>query len=128
MNIGEVSDRSGLPAKTIRYYEEIGLIEIPRDPNGYRRFGQGELEQLSFLSRARGLGFSIDDCRALLRLLRDAERASADVKTIATRHLEAIERKIRDLSTMRETLTELVDSCVGDHSPQCEILDRLSRI
>ncbi len=103
MNIGEVSQRSGLPAKTIRYYEEIGLVAIPRDPNGYRRFGAGELEHLSFLARARGLGFSIEDCRALLELYRNADRASADVKTIATRHLEAIDHKIRDLSTMRET-------------------------
>ncbi|WP_421702865.1 MerR family DNA-binding protein [Aliiroseovarius sp.] len=127
MNIGEVSQRSGLPAKTIRYYEEIGLVEIPRDPNGYRRFGEGELEHLSFLARARGLGFSIEDCRALLGLYRNAERASADVKDIATRHLEAIEVKIRDLSTMRETLTSLVDSCLGDHSPTCAILDGIAK-
>ncbi len=129
MNIGEVSQRSGLPAKTIRYYEEIGLVAIPRDPpNGYRRFGAGgELEHLSFLARARGLGFSIEDCRALLELYRNADRASADVKTIATRHLEAIDHKIRDLSTMRETLTDLVESCLGDHSPpHCAILDGLS--
>jgi len=127
MNIGEVSQRSGLPAKTIRYYEDIGLIEIPRDPNGYRRFGETELHHLSFLARARGLGFSIEDCRALLELYRNAERASADVKDIASRHLEAIEGKIRDLSNMRAALTDLVESCVGDHSPHCAILDGLSR-
>lgn len=126
MNIGEVSHRSGLPAKTIRYYEEIGLIKIPRDPNGYRRFSEGELEHLSFLARARSLGFSIEDCRALLGLYRNADRASVEVKHIATRHLAAIETKIRDLSTMRAELSELVDSCVGDHSPRCAILDGLS--
>ena len=127
MNIGEVSERSGLPAKTIRYYEEIGLINIPRDPNGYRRFGDGELEHLSFLARARGLGFSIEDCRALLGLYRNAERASSEVKAIATRHLEAIEAKIHDLTSMRESLADMVESCAGDHQPHCSILDGLSK-
>ncbi len=127
MNIGEVSERSGLPAKTIRYYEEIGLINIPRDPNGYRRFGDGELEHLSFLARARGLGFSIEDCRALLGLYRNAERASSEVKAIAQRHLDAIEVKIRDLTAMRENLSALVDNCAGDHNSQCAILDGLAK-
>jgi len=127
MNIGEVSEKSGLPAKTIRYYEEIGLLKIPRDPNGYRRFGDAELHHLSFLARARGLGFSIEDCRALLGLYENAERASADVKRIANEHLEAIEVKIRDLAEMRETLSDLVEACLGDHGPHCAILEGLSK-
>lgn len=127
MNIGEVSERSGLPAKTIRYYEEIGLVEIPRDPNGYRRFGDKELDHLSLLARARRLGFSIEDCRALLALYRDEMRAASDVKSIAQRHLEAIESKIHDLTSMQSALSSLVNSCVGDNSPNCAILDGLSK-
>ena len=87
MNIKEVADRSGLPAKTIRYYEEIGLIRPLRAGNGYRAFRDSDLHKLAFLGRARGLGFSIEECRALMALYEDKSRASADVKAVAERHL-----------------------------------------
>ena len=127
MNIGEVSKRSGLPAKTIRYYEEIGLIQTPRDTNGYRAFGEKELHKLAFLGRARALGFSIEDCRALLQLYENETRASAEVKEIAADHLARIDRKIADLREMRETLSDLVKSCAGDARPDCPILRSLAR-
>lgn len=122
MNIGEVSEASGLPAKTIRYYEDIGLLRPDRFPNGYRRFAQTDLHKLRFLGRARALGFSIEDCRALLALYEDKTRASAEVKDIAERHLSEIETKITDLAAMRETLKHLVHSCAGDARPDCPIL------
>ncbi|MCP3970481.1 MAG: Cu(I)-responsive transcriptional regulator [Rhodobacteraceae bacterium] len=122
MNIGEVSTRAGLPAKTIRYYEEIGLIAAPRDTNGYRNFGAAELHKLTFLGRARALGFSIADCRALLALYEDQGRASADVKRIAQQHLARIDAKIADLRAMQDTLSGLVTACAGDHRPDCPIL------
>jgi Cu(I)-responsive transcriptional regulator len=125
MNIGEVADRAGLPAKTIRYYEEIGLVAPPRDPNGYRRFGDRELHKLTFLSRARALGFSIEDCRALLALYEDEDRTSAEVKAIAAQNLHRIEEKITDLQSMAATLSHLVDSCAGDDRPDCPILKSL---
>ena len=87
MNIGEVAERAGLPAKTIRYYEEIGLITPPRDANGYRAFRDTDLHKLAFLGRSRSLGFSIEDCRTLLALYEDRGRASSDVKDIASQHL-----------------------------------------
>ncbi|MFA3920734.1 Cu(I)-responsive transcriptional regulator [Ruegeria hyattellae] len=127
MNIGDVSDRSGLPAKTIRYYEEIGLISPARDHNGYRRFAEQDLHKLAFLARARALGFTIEECRALLALYEDDTRASADVKRIARDHLRRIEAKIADLRAMRDTLTELVDACAGDSRPDCPILRDLGR-
>ncbi|MDE0984559.1 MAG: Cu(I)-responsive transcriptional regulator [Yoonia sp.] len=125
MNIGEVSTRAGLPAKTIRYYEDIGLIKPLRDTNGYRAFRQQELHKLTFLARSRALGFSIEDCRTLLQLYEDQGRSSADVKAIARDHLSQIEQKISDLNDMRETLTHLVDACAGDDRPDCPILNSL---
>ncbi|MCU9837740.1 MULTISPECIES: Cu(I)-responsive transcriptional regulator [Ruegeria] len=122
MNIGDVATRSGLPAKTIRYYEDIGLIAPQRDLNGYRRFRERDLHKLNFLGRARALGFTIEDCRTLLALYEDQSRASADVKQVARDHLVRIETKLADLIAMRETLTELVDACAGDQRPDCPIL------
>ncbi|MCC5975683.1 MAG: Cu(I)-responsive transcriptional regulator [Rubellimicrobium sp.] len=125
MNIGEVADRTGLPAKTIRYYEEIGLIRPLRGANGYRRFRESDVHKLVFLGRARGLGFSIEECRDLLALWEDQDRASADVRAIAKGHLTRIEAKIAELSAMRDTLSDLVRACAGDQRPDCPILRRL---
>lgn len=122
MNIGNVSTLTGLPAKTIRYYEDIGLVSPLRDTNGYRAFRDKELHKLAFLGRARSLGFSIEDCRALLALYDDKTRASADVKRIANEHLEQIEIKIAGLRAMGDTLSHLIDECAGDHRPDCPIL------
>jgi len=126
MNIGDVSSRSGLPAKTIRYYEDIGLIKPLRSANGYRSFVAADLHRLAFLGRARALGFTIEDCRTLMALYRDESRASADVKLLAQEHLGKIEAKIRDLQMMHDTLSELVTSCAGDDRPDCPILSDLS--
>jgi len=126
MNIGDVSSRSGLPAKTIRYYEDIGLIKPHRSANGYRCFAETDLHKLAFLGRARALGFTIEDCRTLMALYEDESRASADVKQLAQEHLAKIEAKIADLQTMRDTLDELVKSCAGDSRPDCPILKDLS--
>jgi Cu(I)-responsive transcriptional regulator len=125
MNIGEIATRSGLPTKTIRYYEEIGLIKPLRDTNGYRAFRQQDLHKLTFLGRARALGFSIEDCRNLLALFEDQNRSSADVKSIARDHLAKIEQKIADLVDMQSTLTHLISACAGDNRPDCPILNSL---
>lgn len=126
MNIGEVADLCGLPAKTIRYYEEIGLVRPLREPNGYRSFGPREMHKLRFLARARGLGFSIEDCRELIALYDDGDRASADVKRLAEGHLTRIDAKINELESLRSALSELVSSCHGDARPDCPILDDLA--
>jgi len=125
MNIGDVAARSGLPAKTIRYYEDIGLVRPQRDPNGYRAFREQDLHKLAFLGRARGLGFSIEDCRNLLHLYEDETRTSAEVKDIAQHHLDEIDAKIANLREMRDTLSDLVRCCAGDDRPDCPILESL---
>lgn len=126
MNISQAARRTGLPAKTIRYYEEIGLIAPRRDANAYRAFSEPDLHKLAFLGRARALGFSIGDCRSLMALYDDKNRASADVRRIAQQHLASIEEKIAQLQSMHETLTRLVGACAGDTRPDCPILDDLA--
>ncbi len=126
MNIGDAAAASGLPAKTIRYYEEIGLIRPHRDANGYRAFGEGDVHRLAFLNRARGLGFSIEDCRALLGLWADDSRASEDVKRLAADHLARIDARIGELQALRATVAGLVRACAGDGRPDCPILDDLA--
>lgn len=125
MNISDVATRAGLPAKTIRYYEEIGLIKPLRGANGYRAFRDSDVHKLAFLGRARALGFTIENCRALLALWEDTARASADVRAIARDHLHQIEAKIADLSAMRDTLSDLVRTCAGNDRPDCPILKSL---
>lgn len=127
MNISDVARRTDLPPKTIRYYEEIGLIRPARDTNGYRAFADGDVHKLAFLGRARALGFSIEDCRTLLALYEDDARASADVKRVAQDHLDRIEEKLAQLRSMRDTLTHLVHECAGDNRPDCPILQDLAR-
>jgi len=127
MNIGDVSERSGLPAKTIRYYEDIGFITPKRSHNGYRRFEEKEIHKLAFIGRARSLGFTIEDCRTLLALYEDETRASADVKRIAKQNLHEIDAKIAGLQEMRATLSHLIDACAGDHRPDCPILNDLGQ-
>ena len=126
MNIGQVGEQSGLAPKTIRYYEQIGLITADRGTNGYRNFTQTHLEKLRFLARARSLGFTIEDCRALLALYEDPHRASADVKAVAQQHLHHIDQKIAELKGMRAALTTLVDRCQGNERPDCPILQDLT--
>ncbi len=127
MNIGDVANASGLPAKTIRYYEDIGLVQPLRKANGYRAFRESDVHKLAFLGRARALGFTIEDCRSLLKLYADTDRSSAEVKQIAQEHLERIDQKIAELTEMRATLAHLVDACAGDHRPDCPILADLAK-
>lgn len=126
MNIGEASDRSGLPAKTIRYYEDIGLIRPERGGNGYRDYDISDVHKLRFLQRSRGLGFSVEECRQLLALYEDKSRASADVKDIAQTKLTEIDQKIREMMELRRTLEHLVHACHGNDRPDCPILEELS--
>jgi Cu(I)-responsive transcriptional regulator len=126
MNIGDVATRSNLPAKTIRYYEDIGLVKPLRSANGYRAFRDSDVHKLAFLGRARALGFSIEDCRSLIKLYEDTGRESAEVKQIAEEHLGRIDDKIAELTEMRATLATLVHACAGDNRPDCPILADLA--
>lgn len=127
MNIGEAAARSGLSPKTIRYYESIDLVTAPgRTDGGYRDYDVRDVHVLRFLHRARGLGFSVRECRDLLALYHDRDRASAHVKAIALHHIDDIDRRIAELETLRDTLGELAARCHGDDRPDCPILDDLA--
>jgi Cu(I)-responsive transcriptional regulator len=126
MNIGAASERSNLPAKTIRYYEDIRLVTPARSENGYRDYSDNDVHRLRFLQRARSLGFSIEECRLLLSLYDDENRASADVKAVALDKVREIDRKIHELTSLRQTLSTLARHCHGDNRPDCPIIDDLA--
>ena len=127
MNIGQAATASGVSAKMIRYYESIGLIEAPvRTEAGYRVYAGGDVHTLRFVKRARNLGFSIEETRALLALWRDKSRASADVKAFALRHIGELEARIGELQAMVKTLGHLAHHCHGDGRPDCPILEDLA--
>lgn len=126
MNIGDAAGETGLPPKTIRYYEEIALVVPRRRDNGYRDYAAEDIHKLRFVGRARSLGFGINECRSLLSLYDDTSRASADVKKIALARIEEIDRKREELASLRAVLSELAEKCHGDARPDCPILDRLA--
>lgn len=127
MNIGEAAARSGLPTKTIRYYESVGLVEpAARGGNGYRDYDERDVNLLRFVQRARAHGFTLQECRELLDLYRDRGRASAEVKAVAGRRIDDIDRRIAELTAMRATLADLMRRCHGDDRPDCPILDDLA--
>lgn len=127
MNIGEAAGAAGVSAKTIRYYESIGLIRTPdRTENGYRVYDHRDVQTLRFVQRARKLGFSVRQVRDLLALWMDRERSSADVKSVARAQLAEIDRRMSQLAAMRDTLTHLMERCHGDARPDCPILADLA--
>lgn len=127
MNIGQAAKNSGLSAKMIRYYESIGLLKAAhRSDSGYRLYGSEDLHTLAFIKRSRDLGFSLEEVAKLLTLWQDRQRASSDVKTLAREHITALDQKISELASLRDTLQELVEHCQGDHRPDCPILKDLA--
>jgi MerR family copper efflux transcriptional regulator len=126
MNISKAAELSELPAKTIRYYEEIDLVVPDRRANGYRDYSKADIHRLAFLHRARNLGFDIESCRKLLALYSDTTRESATVKALASAHLAEIEAKMVELREMADTLRHLIDRCHGDDRPDCPIIERLA--
>jgi MerR family copper efflux transcriptional regulator len=126
MNIGAAAKASGLSAKMIRYYESIGLLPAAvRNANGYRHYSATELQQLSFIKRARLLGFTLDEVGQLLALWQNGQRASSDVKALAAGHISELNNKIAELIGLRDSLQELMHSCHGDERPDCPILKAL---
>jgi MerR family copper efflux transcriptional regulator len=129
VKIGQAAARSGLPAKTLRYYDAIGLIRpSERSETGYRLYNEQDVHLLRFVQRARSLGFSVEECRDLLDLYRDRERASADVKALAQARIADIGRRLGQLRAMRESLEQLAARCHGEDRPECPILDDLAGV
>lgn len=126
MNIGKVSQASGVSTKMIRYYEQIGLIPTAgRNNAGYRSYSSTDVERLKFIKRSRELGFSVVEISDLLDLWNDRNRQSADVKRLALGHIEKLEQRINDLQQMANTLKDLINCCAGDDRPECPILEGL---
>lgn len=127
MNIGEASDRSGVSAKMIRYYESVGLLpEAARRANGYRDYGDQDVAVLQFVRRTRDLGFSLEEVSALLALWSNKKRPSREVKRLAEAHITELEKRIREMRTVMKTLRELASHCHGDDRSECPILDDLA--
>ncbi len=126
MTIGEVAALSGVPPKTIRFYEEARVISpAARGENRYRGYREADVHTLRFINRARSLGFSLREVGALLELYRNRGRASRDAKKLALKHVAALDRKIAELTAIRNTISTLAEQCHGDHRPECPILDDL---
>ncbi len=129
MRIGEAAERTGIPAKTIRFYEQIGLRSpAERLENRYRSYTQRDLQTLQFIRRARNMGFSVKEVSELLRLYRDRNRTSRDVKRLALAHVAELDRKIAELAALRYTIAELARRCHGDQRPECPILKEFADI
>ncbi|MBC2664798.1 helix-turn-helix domain-containing protein [Novosphingobium flavum] len=129
LTIGEMGKATNTKIETIRYYERIGLLPRPaRKTNNYRDYGQAELGRLSFIRRARDLGFSLDQVRALLGLSDDRSCDCAGIDRIAKEHLQEVDRKIADLQALRRELKGVIDSCDGGTVAQCRIIDALGPV
>lgn len=127
LTIGDLGKATGAKIETVRYYERIGLLPKPRRTSGnYRDYGAGELGRLSFIRRARDLGCSLDQVRALLALSDDRQRDCATVDRIAEEHLRDVERKIKDLTALRRELKALIQSCDGGTIADCRIIEALA--
>jgi len=127
VNISQAAKLSGLSSKTIRFYEQQGIIQpANRADNGYRIYSDKQLEQLRFIKRTRALGFSLEESKELLELLHDPQRRSAEVKARVLGHVEQIDQQLMQLTRMRTQLLELSSQCRGDDGAECPILDALS--
>jgi MerR family copper efflux transcriptional regulator len=127
MRISEVAKQSGLTAKTIRYYEQIGLVApAARGSNGYREYDGPTLGHLQFLARARDVGFNLEESRQLLGLFRDSTRQSVHARTLVLEKSEQLRQKIEKLHAMQTVLKDMARRCSGDEGPDCAILDDLA--
>ena len=128
MNIGGASKASGISAKMIRHYEQVGLVAAAsRTNSGYRQYDERDVHTLRFIRSARDLGFSIPEIGKLLGLWRDRGRPSRQVKALAEAHIQELERKVQGLLAMKATLEHLASCCHGDERPECPILDSLAK-
>lgn len=127
MNIGQASKVSGVSQRMIRHYEAIGLIAAPaRRESGYRDYSERDVHALTFIARARDVGFPVPEIGRLLALWRDQERSSAEVRELALARIAQLKAKEREIAAMRRTLETLAMSCHGDDRPDCPILEELA--
>jgi DNA-binding transcriptional MerR regulator len=126
LTIGKLASATGTKVETIRYYEQIGLLAAPaRSAGNYRTYEGEHLRRLSFIRRARDLGFSIDQVRELMGLADRREQSCMAVDVIANQHRDAITRKIADLTALASELDALIDSCSRNTVAECRIIEAL---
>ena len=127
VTIGKAASLTGISAKMIRYYEDIGVLKkASRSEAGYRLYNKTQLQQLGFIRRSRNLGFSMAEIQSLLKFWLDSDRESRQVKQLAQNHLQDINEKILALEKMKTVLQELADKCDGDDNAKCPILEGLA--
>jgi MerR family mercuric resistance operon transcriptional regulator len=128
ISIGVLAKRTGCTIETIRYYEKIGLLPPPaRSGAGHRIFDADQLRRLRFVRRARGLGFALDEVRALLRLADNRQQSCAQARNITEGHLADVRARIADLKAMERVLRDTVRLCADGTKPACPIIEALSR-
>ena len=124
--IGELARRTGVHIETIRYFEKVGLLDKPdRTEGGHRVYVEQHVRALSFIKRARELGFTPDEVRAILNLGGPGKACCDEVEEIAVHHLEQVRRKIADLARLERLLASTVERCSGGHVPDCPVIDML---
>jgi Cu(I)-responsive transcriptional regulator len=129
VDIGEAAARSGVNAKMIRYYQSHGLLaKVDGTDSGYRQYAEGDVHALRFIRRGRSLGFSMAEISALLKLWKNEQRASSEVKRIALEQAEELDRRIESLTSMKRMLERLAECCRGDQRPDCPIIDELAEL
>ncbi|PHM67501.1 hypothetical protein Xsto_00383 [Xenorhabdus stockiae] len=129
MNISEIAQKTGLTSKAIRFYEEKDLITAPgREENGYRFYQQKHIDELILLRQAREVGFTLEECRELLRLFHNPNRHSIDVKAATLQKVAEIEKTIAELQNIRKKLLTLAAECPGNDGAECPIIEQLSGI
>lgn len=127
ITIGKAASRSGVPPRTIRFYEASGLIApAKRQRNSYRTYDERDIEALRFIHNARRLGFSVKETGELLGFYRDPHRASEAVKRLVLVHLAQLDKKIAELTAIRSTIAVLAQNCHGDMQPECPVIDQLA--
>ena len=126
--IGGLAKRASTNVETIRYYERMALLPAPpRSAGGYRLYGIGHVKRLTFIRRARALGFSIHEVRTLLRLADERQRPCAEVRVVAEAHLDDVRAKIADLRAMERVLKDTVAKCAAGTRSRCPVIDALYR-
>lgn len=126
LNIGQAASASGVSAKMIRHYEDVGLLPAAsRSGSGYRQYREADIQTLRFIRHSRDLGFSIAEIAQLVGLWHDRSRPSREVKALAKKHIQELEEKAQELLAMKGALEHLVLCCRGDDRPDCPILDSL---
>ena len=127
MYISEISKKLKITSRTVRYYEDIGIITSKRLENNYRFYDDKNIDKLKFLVRARKLGFALAECKELIKLFENKNRKSQNVRLIAKIKIESLTKQLKEIEDLKNSLEWLVNKCPGDNKPDCPIIDELAK-